>query len=202
MASIEPYETQNGRRYRVRYRTPDRRQTAKRGFRTKREAEQFLATVEVSKMRGEWVDPTRSRSSVASTAQEWFSAQVRVKPTTLSGYRHSLDKHVLPRWGQVRLVEVRHSAVQTWVGQLTETLGPSMVRQIFLVLSGVLKFAVRDGRLVTSPCEDIHLPRLVKKRRGYLSHSQVRALAEQCGEQGDVVLFLATQALDGARWLD
>lgn len=197
MASIEPYETHDGRRYRVRYRTPDRRQTAKRGFRTKREAEQFLATVEVSKMRGEWVDPTRSRSSVASTAKEWFSAQVQVKPTTLSGYRHSLDKHVLPRWGSVRLIDVRHSDVQSWVGQLAETLGPSMIRQIFLVLSGVLKFAVRDGRLVKNPCEDIQLPRLVKKRRGYLSHSQVRALAERCGEQGDVVLFLA---YTGLRW--
>lgn len=64
MASISTYETSHGRRYRVRYRTPDRRQTDKRGFTSKREAEDFLATVEVSKMRGEWVDPTRSRITV------------------------------------------------------------------------------------------------------------------------------------------
>ncbi len=50
MASVEAYETSTGRRYRVRYRTPERRQTDKRGFRTKREAEDFLATVEVSKL--------------------------------------------------------------------------------------------------------------------------------------------------------
>jgi hypothetical protein len=38
-------------RYCFRYRTPDRRQTDKRGFRTKRDAEQFAAAVEVAKMR-------------------------------------------------------------------------------------------------------------------------------------------------------
>ncbi len=49
MGTIEAYETANGKRYRVRYRTPDHRQTDKRGFRTKREADLFLATIEVSK---------------------------------------------------------------------------------------------------------------------------------------------------------
>ena len=53
MATIERYQTKSGaKRYRVRYRTPDRRQIDKRGFRTKRDAEQFAATVEVAKMRG------------------------------------------------------------------------------------------------------------------------------------------------------
>jgi hypothetical protein len=39
MAQVVGYQTTAGKRYRVRYRTPDRRQTDKRGFRTKREAE-------------------------------------------------------------------------------------------------------------------------------------------------------------------
>ena len=49
MAQVVPYKTAHGKRYRVRYRTPDRRQTDKRGFKTKREAEPFAAEVEVSK---------------------------------------------------------------------------------------------------------------------------------------------------------
>ena len=39
----------------MRYRTPDRRQTDKRGFRTKREAEVFANMVEVAKLKGEYV---------------------------------------------------------------------------------------------------------------------------------------------------
>jgi hypothetical protein len=48
MGTIEAYETARGKRYRVRYRTPDHKQTDKRGFRTKRDADLFLASVEVS----------------------------------------------------------------------------------------------------------------------------------------------------------
>ena len=39
MASIEPYETRAGRRYRVRYRDPELRSKERAGFRTRREAE-------------------------------------------------------------------------------------------------------------------------------------------------------------------
>ena len=48
MGSVQSYESKSGRRYRVRYRRPDNKQTDKRGFRTKREAENFLASVETS----------------------------------------------------------------------------------------------------------------------------------------------------------
>lgn len=43
MGSVEPDSTSAGRRYRVIYRRPDHGQTQKRGFRTKKEAELFLA---------------------------------------------------------------------------------------------------------------------------------------------------------------
>lgn len=197
MGSVEAYETASGKRYRVQYRTPDHRNTMKRGFTTKRAAELFLATVEVSKAKGEWVDPTVARTPVGVVAEEWFLAQVQVKPTTRSGYRFHLDKYVLPRWGSTRLVEVRHSDVQAWVGELSADLGPSMVRQIHLVLAGVLRYSIRDGRLANNPCEDIQLPRLLAREHGYLTHAQVRALAGECGEQGDVVMVLA---YTGLRW--
>jgi integrase len=197
MGSISSYETSVGKRYRVRYRKPDHSQTDKRGFRTKREAEDFMASVEVSKLRGEWVDPTRSKMTVGEWAEHWYSAQLQLKATTLSGYRYSLDAHVLPRWGGVRLVEIGHADVQAWVARLAMGLAGSTVRQIYLVLAGLTKYAIRDGRLTRNPCEGIQLPRVLKKQHGYLTHAQVRQLAVGCGEYGDVVLFLA---YTGLRW--
>lgn len=197
MGSIEPYETSAGRRYRVRYRSPDRRQTDKRGFRTKREAEDFLAGVEVSKLRGEWVDPSRSRITVGEWSARWYEAQLQLKATTLSGYRGSLDKHILPRWSSTRLVDVGHADLQAWVSSLSTNLAPSTVRQIHLVMAGMMKYAVKDGRLPKNPSDGLQLPRVVKKRRGYLSHDQVHRLASAAGDYGDVVLFLA---YTGLRW--
>ncbi|MBG6056485.1 hypothetical protein IWX81_002923 [Salinibacterium sp. CAN_S4] len=72
MGSITPYETSGGRRYRVRYRKPDRKQTDKRGFRNKRDAELFLGSVEVAKNSGLYIDPTRARVSIGEWMNKWF----------------------------------------------------------------------------------------------------------------------------------
>ncbi|WP_243728497.1 hypothetical protein [Microbacterium sp. BK668] len=53
MGTITPYETASGRRYRVRYRKPDRTEGQKRGFTTMREAKLYLSMVTVSKSKGE-----------------------------------------------------------------------------------------------------------------------------------------------------
>lgn len=197
MGTIEPYQNAGGKRYRVRYRTPDRAQTTKRGFTTKREAELFLASVAMSMVRGEWQDPSRSSATIELIAEQWYSAQVQIKATTRSGYRFALDKYVLPKWGRRRLTDVTHGDAQVWVTALSKNLGPSMTRQIYLVLAGVMKYAVRDGRLVKNPCENVQLPRLIKKARGYLSHAQVRALAAECGSWADLIYLLS---YTGLRW--
>ncbi len=197
MASVTPYETADGKRYRVRYRKLDNSQTDRRGFKTKREAEDYLASVQVSKLRGEWIDPTRSRITVEEWAEHWYAAQLQLKATTLSNYRYTLDSQIIPRWGKTRLPQVGHADVQAWVSALSTTRAPSTVKQIYLVLAGMMKYAVRDGRLSRNPCDGVQLPRLVKDRRGYLTHAQVQALARECGEYGDIVLFLA---YTGVRW--
>jgi hypothetical protein len=62
MATISRYQTVSGATlYRVRYRMPDRGQTDKRGFKTKRDAEIFAASVEVRKLTGEYVKPSLGR---------------------------------------------------------------------------------------------------------------------------------------------
>jgi integrase len=195
MASIEAYETKSGRRYRVRYRKPDRSQTQKRGFRTKREAEQYLAAQQVAQMRGHWIDPSRARVTVASVAADWMAAQVHVKPSTRSGYAYSLDRHVLPAWGATRLADVSHGDVQRWANRLSSSLGPSTVRQVVLVLSGIFKLAIRDGRAQSNPVADVRLPRIVRDKRGYLTHGQTFRLARECGSDADVILMLAYTGL-------
>ena len=65
MATISRYETKSGATlYRVRYRKPDGKQTDKRGFSTKREAQMYAATVEVAKLKGEYVSPSLGKVTI------------------------------------------------------------------------------------------------------------------------------------------
>ena len=197
MGSVTPYETANGRRYRVRYRKPDHSQTDKRGFRTKRSAEEFLATVELSKVRGAYIDPALSRVTLESWANEWMRGQVQLKPTTVVSYAHALRKHIVPKWGDRRINDISHAEIQAWVGELARVRAPQTVRNTYAVLSQVFSYAVRDGRLLRNPADGIQLPRRVKSTRAYLTHTQVHRLADESGQYGPLILFLA---YTGLRW--
>jgi Phage integrase, N-terminal SAM-like domain len=120
VATISSYQTAGGKRYRVRYRTPDNRQTDKRGFTTKREAERFAATVEVVKMRGEYVAPSHARMTVAELGPAWLDRQRgHLKPSSYRVMEIEWRVRVAPRWGHVALGDIRPTAVQRWVSDLS-----------------------------------------------------------------------------------
>jgi integrase len=69
------------------------------------------------------------------------------------------------------------------------------VHKVHRVFSLLLKRPVKDGRLGRNPAEEINLPRVETSERRYLTHDQVRALAEECSVHRLVVLFLAYTGL-------
>ena len=103
MATIESYDTAAGRRYQVRYRTPQQTQTKKRGFTTKRDAQEFANTVEVRKLEGEYVLPSLGRVTVAEIAP--IGSSCKESDVAKSNYRTleiAWRVHVEPVWGPVR----------------------------------------------------------------------------------------------------
>lgn len=195
MGSITPYETSNGKRYRVRYRKPDRSQTDKRGFTTKREAELFLASVEVSKARGEYVDTSAGRITIGELGAEWIQHNHHLKPSSALPLEIALRLHVLPRWSRVPVSDVRFSDVQAWVSGIDG--GATKVIRAYGVLAAILDTAVRDRRILTNPARGVNLPRKVSKEQRYLSHLQLQTLAQAAGPHETLILLLG---YTGLRW--
>lgn len=170
MATIETYTTKAGQRYRVRYRTPDHRQTDKRGFRTKREAQAFAASVEVSKLKGEYIAPSDARTTIGELGCAWLARQTHLKPSAYRPIETAWRLRVQPRWGDVRLGSVRTTAVQQWVSDLgtgiveEKAIGATVVIRTYQVLASILDDAVRDRLLSSNPARGIKLPRKPKKR--------------------------------------
>ena len=197
MGTVSAYESSAGKRYRVRYRKPDHTQTDKRGFQTKREAELFLASVEVSKARGEYVNVVDTRARLSGLGEAWLEHQTHLKPSSLRPLQIAWRVYVEPRWGAVSVGEVRHSDVQAWVSELSKRRGASTVLRVYGVLAGVLDVAVKDRRILSNPARGVNLPRKVRKEHRYLTHQQVHALADASGEHRALVLVLA---YTGLRW--
>jgi integrase len=201
MGSVQSYSTAAGRRYRVRYRTPDHRQTDRRGFATKREAELFLATVEVTKARGEYVELSASRATLYGLGTEWLANQTHLKPSSLAPVANAWRTFVAPRWGSRQVGEIRHSEIQSWVRELTagdeKPRSATTVIRAFGVLAAILDVAVRDRRILSNPARGVNLPRKTTKEHIYLSHDEVHALANNSGDKAALVLLLA---YTGLRW--
>ena len=89
-----------------------------------------------------------------------------------------------------------HAEVQKWVTGLPGS--PASARKIHRVLSLVLAWAVKDGRLVRNPADGVTLPRAGEAEQRFLDHDQLDRLAEACGpDYWLMVLFLG---YTGVRW--
>ena len=135
-------------------------------FARKIDAERYLATVDVSVMEGSYVDPGRSRLTVAAWSSEWLATLGHVKPTTRERYRGVLSNHVLPQWGEVKLSQITYAAIESWCSRLAAAKSPSTAVKAHRVMSLILELAVRDGRLAKNPALGVKLAREQPRERG------------------------------------
>jgi integrase len=201
MASITPYITAAGKRYRVRYRTPDERQTDRRGFKTRKEAELFLATVEVQKSRGDYISPSAASARISELGAAWLANQGHLKPSSLRPVAIAWRVHVEPIWGRRRVADITFSEVQSWVIRFAAGEGTrrsaTTVSRAYGILASILDVAVRDRRISSNPARGVKLPRPVRKEHVYLTHEQVADLAQGAGDHAALVRLLA---YTGLRW--
>lgn len=221
MGSITPYETTTGRRWRVRYRTPEHAQTDKRGFTTKRSAELYLANLEVAKASGAFVSAAAARVTVGELAVEWLANKEQaLKPSSYHSIAVSWRVYVGPRWARTPVGAIRPSAVEQWIRELGQGTAvthtsdgknipaadarprsATVVLRSLGVLAGILDMALKDGRVPKNVARRTEgAPRKVSsKPRRYLSHAEVARLAAAASTptQRTMIVLLA---YCGLRW--
>lgn len=198
MPTIESYSLKTGRRYVVRWRDEQHKQRKKRGFQTKRDAENFAAEVTTSLASGTYVDPAAGRVTVGALGDMWIKRQTHLKPSTKRGYVSALEQYVKPRWGTVQVSRIRKSAVSAWVAEMSEERGYTTVTRNLGVLRSILETAVDDRIIPNNPAEGIkNLPTRGEGRKTFLTHEQLHALANAAEDRRALILTLG---YCGLRW--
>lgn len=201
MATIEKYQNASDKTlYMVRYRTLEGRQTKKRGFRTKRDAESFGNTVEVKKLTGDYVSPSLGKITVGTLGPDWLARKEGLmKASSFRSCESNWRLHVEPRWGDVQIGKVKVTDVNAWISRLVsvENLSASHITDIYSVLARILDDAVADKLLPSNPSRGVKLPKRTKKPNVYLSANQLELLADECGRYRSLILLLGTV---GLRW--
>jgi len=199
MATIDAYDGKHGRLWRVIYRKPDGAQTTRRGFKRKRDAQEWLAEhVTIAKASGSFVDPQAGRRKVDTLWPAWI-AKKRV--SSKASYIESLERawrvHVEPKWGARTLESLTRGEIQEWVSAQAETKSATVVLRNLGILRGICADATADRLIASNPCAGVETPRKKRKEHTYLTIDQLFRLADESGSRRTMVLVLG---LCGLRW--
>jgi integrase len=200
MAGVGSYQTKAGRRWRVRYRTPDGCQTDKRGFPTRREAQAYASTIEVRKAAGDFVCASAGRITIGELAHAWLrKKQQSTAPSHYRTLESAWRTHVQPSWATRHIADATTLEIEAWITRMVgQGCGVTTVRRAHTVLSGIFADAVKARRLVSNPAVAVdNLPRRMQRRHVYLTATDVHQLAASTGQHSVLVLVLA---FCGLRW--
>jgi integrase len=186
-------------KYRARWRTPAG-QSRSRTFGRLVEAEQWLTTVESSKLAGAYVE----RSAGAITLDEWFTEWVQnrrtsggqpLRPKTVALYRHLYKRHIAPKFGAYRIRDIAPSDVRTWHGRIQ---GATVPAKSYRLLRAMLNTAVVDDIITRNPCRLKGAGVERSPERPIPSGDEVWALADSVGVRWRALVL--TSAFAGLRW--
>jgi integrase len=175
--------------WRARYRDATGKERA-RHFARKADAERWLAAQASSIARGDWVDPAKARVTVEEWSHVWLATKAHLRPRTREKYESALRVWVLPRWGRVALADITHADLVRWVAEIQTDRSPAHTRHTLIVMSQMLKLAVRDGRLTRNVADGVAKPRLTRPVQRFLSNEEVARLAAELPEPYDLLVVL------------
>ena len=142
--------------------------------------------------------------TVAEWLRLWYDlyAEPNVRPTTAASYRRSIELHVIPRIGDIKLNRLTSRELQKLYKDLLENgrlrevqkeknpgLSNSTVRGIHMMLHNALARAVKERLILRNPTEDCIIPKLEKKEMKILHPEDIKAYLTAAERRGVLPMF-------------
>ena len=159
-------------------------------FRQKAVALARLSEIEVEMRRGSWVDPRAGEISVSRYTAEWLERRTGLAVRTQELYTYLLHKHINPELGDLSLVALSPSKVRQWNSDLAKE-HPSTAAKAYRLLSTIMKTAVIDGVIVSSPCRVVGASTEHAEERPLATVSDIRSLTDAMPDRLKAVVPLA-----------
>ena len=121
-------------------------------FSAKADALAYLSTIEADLRRGAWIDPRAGEVTVRTYAEEWLERRPDLAERTKELYLYVLDKHILPALGHATLAALAPSKIRGWHASLAQDY-PATASKAYRLLSSIMRTAVIDGLILSSPCK-------------------------------------------------
>ncbi|MDX3129878.1 tyrosine-type recombinase/integrase [Streptomyces europaeiscabiei] len=186
-------------RYQARYVGPDGLlRPASETFRTKKDADDWLADKQTEMRRGDWHDPDAGKIPFGEYAAAWIKER-ELTTTTRQLYGPLLRHHLEPTFGALNVAEISPPLVRRWrADKLAEGTGPTTVAKAYALLRAIMGTAVADLLIRRNPCtikgaSTVHTP-----ERPTATVQEVYDLADAIQPRYRVLVLMA--GFLGLRW--
>ncbi|MFB6660920.1 tyrosine-type recombinase/integrase [[Kitasatospora] papulosa] len=167
-------------------------------FRTKRDADDWLAERQAELRSGDWSDPDAGQIDFGSYAATWI-AERGIGASTADLYRSLLRNHLAPTFGGVAVADITAARVRAWrVARLESGVGSSTVAKSYALLRAVLMTAVDDRLIRRNPCRVKGASTAPTPERPTATVQEVYELAGAIQPRYRALVLLA--AFSGLRW--
>lgn len=202
MAHVRVVERKGGKRaYEARWKEGTK--FRQRVFSARRDAERFVARIEVELAAGNDIRPlTRTKLTVRDAVDAVLAAeQHRLKPRTFHSYQNIYAHRLDDRFGHRLLGSITREDVQAWISDLVnEGLAPPTVKHQYLALRKLFKWAIKERILAFDPGEHVSLPRFESSHEyPILTVNEIDRLARAMAETPPYGLLVRFMALTGLR---
>jgi len=134
----------------------------RRLFVLKKDAKWWLDEQTAGMVTGQWADPLAGKKTVQSYGESWLARQV-ISAGTATAYKTVLANHIYPTLGAMRMDSIHRTDIQTLVKSWESSAAARTVEGRYSILAILMRAAVKDRVIPTSPCIDIKLPRIEPK---------------------------------------
>lgn len=122
-----------------------------------------------------------------------------LRPTTWARLETTLDRQVLPRFGDVPIDKITNADVRSWVAEMIASgLSAATVRKAVFALRQCLDAAIADNRLALNAALRVPLPSERAKPPRFLSQTEIERLVEEMPERYKALILVG--AYGGLRW--
>ena len=142
-------------RWQARYRVDGVWRAAPTTYRTKGDADAFLAATRADLERGTWVPPERGNIALRAYAEQWLKDKPNLRPRSREQYEINLRLHINPVLGDADLSKITPGMVRTWRASMlgAKKPGPATVAKCYRLLhADASATAVEDELIPRNPC--------------------------------------------------
>lgn len=147
--------------------------------------------IEVELRRGTWTDPRAGRITLIDYAEKWLDQRPGLAVRTRELYGYLLLKYISPSLGHHFIASLSPAQIREWHAELVTRL-PSTAAKSYRLLSTIMKTAVLDSLITTSPCRVVGASTEHSEERPIASVEDVAHLAAAMPDNLRIIVSLAT----------